>query len=469
MIQLFRVFIPVSVIGLLLSEFLLIFFCYACGAALVTTFINPEFDLVFFLLADGGIFRISAVVACIVAGLYFQNLYSRFRVKSFTVLMQQLCLVIGCAFLLQALLAYLKKPGWSLPHWAMIFGSLFTLILIPVWRMFYGTVVLKAIGGQRVLFLGTSDVIQEIAAHIEDHPEIGMLNLGYVDNVVEELPPLPGGKLIGGIENLPELARRLRPDLIVVGMSERRQELPMNEMLHLRFSGIHFEEAVVTFEATFGRVLTRQMRPSRLIFSSDLGPRRRSLFLHTLYALPIALLLALFSLPVMLLVAIAIRLTSPGPIFHRQTRVGLNDSTFTVYKFRSMYVDAEARTGPVWATKDDPRITPLGKWLRRLRLDELPQLFNVLRGDMSLVGPRPERPEFVKSLTQTIPYYGYRHCVKPGITGWAQVNQGNVAEIAAATSKLHYDFFYIKHFSFWLDLLIAAKTVRTVLTGFGSR
>ncbi|MEP6714087.1 MAG: sugar transferase [Terriglobia bacterium] len=460
MIQLFRV--PVSVIGLLISEFLLIFICYASGAALVTIFINPEFDLVFFLLNDGGILRISAVVACIVTALYFQNLYAQFRVKSFTVLVQQLCLVIGCAFLLQSLLAYLKKPGWAIPHWAMIYGSMFTLILIPFWRLFYGTVVLKAIGGQRVMFLGTSDVIQEIAAHLAEHPEIGMHNVGYVDNAEEE-QQLPGGKIIGPIEELPDLARRLKPDLIVVGMAERRQELPMNQMLHLRFSGIHFEEAVVTYEATFGRVLTRQMRPSRLIFSSDLGPRKRSLVLHTLYALPIALILAIASLPVMLLVALAVKLSSPGPIFHRQTRVGLNDTTFTVYKFRSMYVDAEARTGPVWATRDDPRITPLGKWLRRLRFDELPQLFNVLRGDMSLVGPRPERPEFVRSLTEKIPYYSYRHCVKPGITGWAQINYKYGDTLEDAIMKLEYDLYYIKNLAISLDTFIMFHTLKVML------
>jgi sugar transferase (PEP-CTERM system associated) len=462
MTQLFRAFIPVSVIGLLLSEFLLIFLCYICGAILVTSFINPEFDTIIFLLGESGILRIAAVVACVVAGLYFQDLYSKFRVKSFTMLIQQLCLVIGCAFLFQALLAYLKIPEWAMPRWAMIYGSMFTLILIPVWRLFYGTVVLKAIGGQRVLFIGTSDVIQEITAHVADHPEIGMINLGYVDNPAED-KSLPGGRIVGNIKDLPELARRLKPDLIVVGMAERRHELPMSEMLHLRFSGIHFEEAVVTFEATFGRVLTRQMQPSRLIFSSDLGPRKRSLFLHSLYALPVAIVLALVCAPVMLLTAIAVKLTSPGPIFIRQRRVGLNDSTFTVYKFRSMYVDAEAHTGPVWAVKDDPRITGLGKWLRRLRLDEFPQLFNVLRGDMTLVGPRPERPEFVKSLTEKIPYYSYRHCVKPGITGWAQINYKYGDTLEDAIMKLEYDLYYIKNLAISLDTFIMFHTLKVML------
>ena len=234
-------------------------------------------------------------------------------------------------------------------------------------------------------------------------------------------------------------------------------------MLHLRFSGIHFEEAPVTFESTFGRVLTRQLRPSRLIFSAELGPRRRSLFWHSLYSFPIALILTIVLLPVMLIVAILIRIFSPGPILLRQVRVGLNDAPFTLYKFRSMRQDAEALSGPVWAQKNDPRVTPLGKWLRKLRLDELPQLFNVLRGEMSLVGPRPERPEFVQKLTEQIPYYSYRHCVKPGITGWAQINYKYGDTIEDAIIKLEYDLYYIKNLALSLDSYIIFHTLKVVL------
>ena len=461
MVQLFRVFIPVSVIGLIISEFLLVFACYLCGSVLLTQFVNPDFSLLIFVQNEAGLFKIAVVVICIVAGLYFQNLYSNFRVRSLTILIQQLCLVIGCAFLLQALFAYLKRPEWALARWGMIFGSVLTLILIPAWRLVYGNYVLRALGGQRVLFLGTSEVVREIAAHLHAHPEIGMNILGYVDN--EDMGTLPGGRILASIEEFPDLARKLRPDLVVVGTSERRQELPMDQMLHLRFSGIHFEEAAVTFEAAFGRVLTRQMRPSRLIFSSDLGPRKRSLFLHSLYSWPIALILTVLFAPIMLIVAILVRLTSPGPILHKQARVGLNDSVFTVYKFRSMYADAEARTGAVWAKKDDPRITPLGKWLRRLRFDEFPQLFNVLRGEMSLVGPRPERPEFVKLLTQQIPFYSYRHCVKPGITGWAQINYKYGDTLEDAIMKLEYDLYYIKNLAISLDTFIIFHTLKVML------
>jgi sugar transferase (PEP-CTERM system associated) len=460
--QLFRVFIPASIIGLALSEFALIFCCYLAGSWLVSRLLNPYLNMRTFIFDEGGLIQIGVVVGCLALGLYFQNLYTVVRVKSLTVLVQQVCLVIGLAFLFQAFLAYIRRADWSLPRWAMIFGSILALIVIPAWRLLYSRVILKAIGSQRVLFLGISQVSQEIAAHLAARPEIGMRVLGYVDDG-DDGADLPGGSIIGRVEDLTSVARTLKPDMIVVGMTERRQELPMSEMLHLRFAGIHFEEAAVTFEAAFGRVSTRQMRPSRLVFSSDLGPRKGSLFWHSLYSFPMAVLLLILFAPVMLIVAIVVKLTSPGPVFHRQVRVGLNGSTFTLYKFRSMYADAEARTGPVWARKGDRRITPTGKWIRRFRLDEFPQLLNVLRNEMALVGPRPERPEFVGSLTEQIPYYNYRHCVRPGITGWAQINYKYGDTLDDAIMKLEYDLYYIKNLALSLDLFIMFHTLKVML------
>ncbi len=460
--QFFRVFIPVSIIALLLSEFLLILLCYMSASVLLSELINPDFSPIIFFANENGFLRVAVVVACIIAGLYFQDLYSNFRVKSITLLAQQLCMAIGVAFLIQALLTYLKRPEWAIPKWGMIFGSVLTLILIPSWRMFYGNFVVKALGGQKVIFLGTSRIVREIAQHMVDHPELGMRNLGYVDNFGDGTS-LPGGKVLGPVQELPGIAKQFRPDLVVVGMTERREELPINDMLEMRFSGIHFEEAPVTFETTFGRILTRELRPSRLIYSSDLGPRRSSLVWHSVYSFLLALIVTVIFLPIMLIVAVLVRLTSRGPILHRQVRVGLNERHFMLYKFRSMYADAEAGTGAVWAKKDDPRITPVGKWIRRLRLDELPQLFNVLRGEMLLVGPRPERPEFVKTLSEQIPFYNYRHCVKPGITGWAQINYKYGDTLEDAVIKLEYDLYYIKNLALSLDTFIIFHTLKVML------
>jgi len=460
--QLFRVFIPASVVALAFSEFVLIFLCYLAGAWMVSRFLNPYMVMGAFLFVEGGLMQITVVAVCLMLGLYFQNLYSNVRLKSLTLLVQQVCLVIGLAFLIQALFAYARRPEWSLPRWAMIFGSILALMVIPAWRLFFSRVILKVMGFQRVLFLGTSAISREIAAHLVARPEIGMNVLGYIDDNGHDVT-LPGGKILGQIKDLTNIAQTLRPDIIVVGMAERRRELPMSEMLHLRFSGVHFEEAAVTFEAAFGRVSTREMRPSRLVFSSDLGPRKGSLFWHSLYSMPVAILLLILFAPVMLIVAIVVKLTSPGPVFHRQSRVGLNGSTFILYKFRSMYINAEAGTGPVWAQKDDPRITRSGKWMRRFRLDEFPQLFNVLRNEMALVGPRPERPEFVQSLTEKIPYYSYRHCVKPGITGWAQINYKYGDTLDDAIMKLEFDLYYIKNLAVWLDLYIVLHTLKVML------
>jgi sugar transferase (PEP-CTERM system associated) len=428
----------------------------------VYQFITTEFDPQFFLVSDGGWVRIGFVVACIMLGIYFHDLYTQFRIKSKILLLQQLCLVVGIAFLTQAFLSYLRRPEWIVPKWLMIFGSGLTLVLLPAWRIFYGTVVLKAFGQQKILFLGSSPVIREIAAHLRDHPELALSVVGYVDDL-EEGTELPGGVIRGPIRDLNRIVEELKPDRIVVGMTERRQRLPVHDLLQLRFSGIHIEDSLSTFEATFGRISTRELRPSQLIFSAELGPRRNSVTFHSLYSLAIAAVLTILFSPLMLLVAIAVKFSSPGPVLYGQKRVGLDDKTFTVYKFRSMYVDAEARTGAVWAQKDDPRITPVGRIIRRLRFDELPQLFNVLKGDMSIVGPRPERPEFVKTLTEQIPYYRQRHCVKPGITGWAQINYKYGDKLEDTVIKLEYDLYYIKNLALTLDTFIMFHTLKVML------
>lgn len=462
MIRLFRVFIPTSVLGLLLSEFFLIYLCYIVSPFLLNQFINPEFDPQFFLFNDSGFLRIGLVVACIMAGIYFHNLYAQLRIRSRLLLIQQLCLVVGIAFLTEALLVYVKKPEWSVPRWVMIFGSGLTLILLPAWRLFYGTVVIRALGHQRLLFLGTSAIVREIAAFVFEHPEAGFATVGFVDDI-DPGTDLPGGRLLGPLDHLTEIVRSRKPDRIVVGMSERRQRLPVQTLLDLRFAGIHIEEAYTTYESTFTRVCTRELRPSQLIFSTELGPRKGSVFWHSAVSFAVAGVLVLFFFPIMVLVALAVRFTSKGPILHKQTRVGMNDVPFTVYKFRSMYADAEQRSGAVWAKKDDPRITPLGKWLRRLRFDELPQLFNVLKGDMAIVGPRPERPEFVKTLCEQIPYYRQRHCVKPGITGWAQINYKYGDTLQDTITKLEFDLYYIKNLALSLDTYIMFHTLKVML------
>ncbi|HZT40227.1 MAG TPA: sugar transferase [Bryobacteraceae bacterium] len=465
MIRVFRVFVPTSTLVLLVSEAVLIFTCYIAAAYAVFVDIDPQI----FLLYDGGLVRIAIAAAIIMLGLYFHDLYARFRILSRILLVQQLCLVLGVAFIAQAVLSYLNR-NWILPKWLMIYGSALVLITLTAWRIVFSAAVRKAVGAQRILFLGTSPAVFEIVEHLEGNPELGLCALGYLDEDCDPSPSQPApARRLGCLGDLRQIASQTQPDRIVVGLRERRMRMPINDLLELRFSGVQTEEIANLYETTFGRVCAREIRPSHLVFSSDLGPRRHSVQIQTLYSTAIAFVAFLLTLPVMLVVAIIVKLTSPGPILHRQVRVGLHDRPFTVLKFRSMYQDAEARTGAVWAKKNDPRITPVGRWLRRLRLDELPQLINVLRGDMSIVGPRPERPEFVKTLSEQIPYYRQRHCVKPGITGWAQINYKYGDTIEDTITKLEYDLYYIKNLSFSLDLYIMFHTVKIMLLLRGSQ
>jgi exopolysaccharide biosynthesis polyprenyl glycosylphosphotransferase len=213
----------------------------------------------------------------------------------------------------------------------------------------------------------------------------------------------------------------------------------------------------------------KDLRPSHLIYSSELGPRRQTVLYQSITNILVAAVGAFVAAPLMLVIAVVVRLSSPGPALYRQTRVGRDGISFTLYKFRSMRADAEAASGAVWASKDDPRITGVGKIIRKLRLDELPQLFNVLKGEMSIVGPRPERPEFVKTLSARIPYYRQRHCVRPGITGWAQINYKYGDTLEDTIEKLEYDLFYIKNMSFSMDTYIIFHTLKTMLLSRGAQ
>jgi sugar transferase (PEP-CTERM system associated) len=350
----------------------------------------------------------------------------------------------------------------------MIIGSVLVLLIIPVWRIFAAGWIAEAIGAEQVLLVGSSPVLGEVAQQLEEKPFMGLKVKGYLDDGYSGPNPLPGIERLGTVADLKAVASR-KFDRIVVGLSDRRNSLPVQDLLELRFSGVRVEQSAQLYEAAFGRVCTRELRPSDLIFSSELGPRPASITIQTVYCTLFAAILLLLTAPIMLLVALAIRLTSPGPVLFKQTRVGKGDRLFTLYKFRSMRVDAEAKTGAVWATRKDPRITPLGRFLRLSRLDELPQLYNVIVGDMAIAGPRPERPEFVTTLSEKIPYYRQRHCVKPGITGWAQINHKYGDTIEDTVIKLEYDLYYIKNVSISLDAYIFFHTIKTMLLSRGAQ
>jgi sugar transferase (PEP-CTERM system associated) len=463
MIRLFKVFIPVGTLTLLVSEVLLV-----TSSFIFATYIVLEVDPTVFLLYDGGLPRIVLVVISILVGLHLHDLYSQIQVKSRIVLIQQLCLVMGVAFLCQGLIAYINA-NMRVPIRVMLVGSAIAVGAIFFWRLLFSAFALQVVGRDRLLMVGGSPLLEDIGQYIADHPETGLGIAGYVDDRHAAGASLPGGEILGAMESLRDIVRTAQPHRIVVGMFERRNRMPVGELLELRFAGNVIEEAANTYERVCGRVCLKEIRPSQLIFSGELGPRPQNLLYQRFWNLVVAVIVMILALPIMLLTALAVRLSSPGAVLYRQTRVGLDNTLFTVYKFRSMRIDAEVGTGAVWAQKDDPRVTTVGRIIRAIRLDELPQLFNVLKGEMSIVGPRPERPEFVKALNEQIPYYRQRHCVRPGITGWAQINYKYGDTLQDTITKLEYDLYYIKNMSLALDNYIIFHTLKAMLLSRGAQ
>jgi sugar transferase (PEP-CTERM system associated) len=463
MVRIFRVFIPVASIILLITEVLLVISAYI--AAVAIGYFGDPYE---YLVYGTGWVSISLVVLSIILGLYLHDLYTDVDVKSHLVLAQQLCFIMGAAFLIQGGVSYVDR-GLRMPLHVMAPGSAMTIVALYGWRVLFSRFALERVGGDRLLLLGSSPALKEVASYIERHPERGVKIIGVITDETGEPAPVSGAKYLGRLDALREVVAATKPTRIVVGMRERRSRMPVSELLDLRYSGHLIEEAPTTYERVCGRVCTQELRPSQLIYSGDFGPRRRTLVNQNIANIVVAFIGVLVSAPIMILTALAVRLTSAGPILYRQVRVGMDGIPFTLYKFRSMGIDAEAGTGAVWAQKNDPRVTPVGRFIRKIRFDELPQFFNVLRGEMSIVGPRPERPEFVRTLSEKIPYYRQRHAVRPGITGWAQINYKYGDTLEDTIAKLEYDLYYIKNLSWSLDTFIIFHTVKAMLLFRGAQ
>ncbi len=322
---------------------------------------------------------------------------------------------------------------------------------------------------RRLLVLGATPIADRLIAELETH-SAGYEIVGYLDDrPAHEVRATNGFRVLGSTAQVAEVAAATQTDAIVVTLTERRGALPVQAILDCKLRGIQVDDWPSFYERLTGKILVHNLRPSWLIFSDGFRRPQLTRLLKHWSDLAISVCIVLSAWPVFLLVALAIKLDSSGPILFRQERIGERGRRFTLLKFRTMVQGAESQSGPVWASEDDPRITRVGRWLRKTRLDEFPQLINVLRGDMSFVGPRPERPHFVAQLTDLIPFYAQRHVVKPGITGWAQIRYRYGATVADAEEKLQYDLYYIKHLSFLLDLFIIFSSIRVVLCGKGAR
>lgn len=320
---------------------------------------------------------------------------------------------------------------------------------------------------RRVLILGVGSVAERMGAIIPASDENYVLS-GYV-RCQNESSQVPSSTILENTGGLYETVKREKADKIVVSLSEQRGVFPFKEVMACKLDGIEVVDAPSFYEQVTGKLFLEGINPSWIIFSEGFKVRAWRRVVKRGMDVICALVGSILTLPFLPLIVLAIKLDSTGPVFYRQERVGEKEKRFNLYKFRTMRVDAESGTGAVWAQENDSRVTRVGEFYRKSRIDELPQFFNILRGDMSLVGPRPERPEFVEKLKEIIPYYSERHFVKPGVTGWAQVRYPYGASVEDALEKLRYDLYYIKNISLCLDLMIILETIQVVLFRRGSR
>jgi sugar transferase (PEP-CTERM system associated) len=319
----------------------------------------------------------------------------------------------------------------------------------------------------RVLILGTGPIAQTMGNLLLKKYN-GLALAGYV-NCAGEAVHVPEDLVIGSGDELLEIAIKEKVQKIVVSLTERRGTFPLREVLNCKLQGIEVIDGMSFYEQNTGKLLIENMNPSHIIFSDGFRITKIRRYVKRILDLFLALISIVLSIPYLLIVPVLIKLESKGPVFFKQKRVGEGEKSFTLYKFRTMLEGAEKSTGPVWSKEGDSRITKIGKFLRRSRIDEIPQLFNVVLGEMSFIGPRPERPFFVNSLKKQIPYYSERHCIKPGLTGWAQVRYEYGDSIEDAMEKLRYDLFYIKYQALLLDFLIVVDTIKVILFGRGGR
>jgi sugar transferase (PEP-CTERM system associated) len=332
------------------------------------------------------------------------------------------------------------------------------------WRVGFAWVARQVGPRERLLLVGTGTAAFALARELQAHEEDGVQIVGFVDSDVNTQVPAGPLAFLGTFDDIPALVRARSVDRVVVSLADARGKLPMDKLLEMKLDGVRFDYLASVYEEYTGKIAVENLRPSWLIFSAGFRKTGRLLAVKRAIDVVGGVVGLALSAPIVLALAAAIKLTSPGPVFYSQRRVGRDGRVFTVHKLRSMCTDAERDTGPVWTPAGgDSRITALGRLMRRTRLDEIPQFWTILAGHMSLVGPRPERPEFVQSLNQQIPFYGQRHVVKPGLTGWAQVRYTYGATVEDAIEKLQYDLFYIKNMSIALDVFIIFETIKTVL------
>jgi sugar transferase (PEP-CTERM system associated) len=456
-IRLFHVYYPIRTLILLAGEALIVWTSFLVAAVLV---LREDSYLV--LNYEYGYLKLFVFTGVVLLCSHWFDLYDTARLNTRGELYFRLLMVPAVLAFVTAGISYIR-PNYLLGGGSTALGLLIVSLALFGWRLGYGWLVQLPMLVERVYVLGTAERAQRLVQGFRKNPEIGVEIASWT------------GKLEGAVTresvaaHLLEEVKKQKVHRVIVAMPDRRGTIPMKELLDLRMEGVIIEEATSWLERISGKIEVENLNPSWLVFNDGFHRSTAFVAIRRALSVTISLIGLLLTLPLLPLIMLAVRLDSEGPVFYTQTRVGKRGRLFKVVKFRTMRVDAEFGTGPQWAGNNDPRVTRVGRFLRSSRLDEIPQLWCVLKGDMAFVGPRPERPEFIEWLSKEIPYYSVRHMVRPGVTGWAQVKYKYGSTIDDAREKLQYDLYYIKNASIGLDLLIMFQTVKTVLLRRGAQ
>jgi len=402
--------------------------------------------------------------------MYLLDLYDLKLSQTWGEMFFALTIAVGFVCVGIGLLSY-AIPKFGVAGNMYYLSILIASVLLLIWRFLFEIYITRIAPQETILIVGTGEVARLVGQEVKKRQRLGFRLVGFIGAPAQTNNDSVGevGKVLGDPTQMDSIVKKYDIRKVVVAITERRGEYPVKEMLALRVGGQQVVEWPVFFEKLSGRIPIDSLSPSFFIFNEGFRKSRILLAIRRVVSAIVAALTLVILLPVFLVIAILIMLDSPGPVIYSQTRVGQNGKPIRIYKFRSMRNDAELDGGAIWAVRDDPRVTNVGRSIRKTRIDELPQLFNVFKGELDFVGPRPERPEFVEKLQRLIPYYSLRHTVKPGITGWAQVMFDYSGTFEESKEKLQYDLFYIKNMSVKLDLLILFHTMKIVILGRGSR
>jgi sugar transferase (PEP-CTERM system associated) len=452
MIRLLNVYYPTRRLVLVACEALLVGASFTIASTYVLGTDNGYINLIY----ENGLLKIIGITVLTMLFSYYFDLYEPQRISERWEAYFRLLLVLSALSFVLAGVIFLF-PQISIGHNVLAVGIVILTIFLLIWRLVDESLAGLPLFRERVFVLGHGARAAHVVEILRSRRDAGMCVVGWKDDCQNTDKTNYEATAL-----LPFCTPKPNIDRVIVAMENRRGSMPIRELLELRLRGVVIEDAVTVLERLLGRLPLEGLTPSALIFTDGFRIRTAKLIARRLVSLSLAFTALLICLPLIPVLILAIRLSSAGPVFFRQQRVGLRGRLFTIYKFRTMRQDAEAH-GAVWAARDDPRVTPLGKFMRKTRLDEIPQLWNVLRGDMGFVGPRPERPEFVQWLSQEIPCYDLRHMIRPGLTGWAQVRYQYGSTLEETRRKLEYDLYYLKHLSLGLDLMILFETIKTIV------